>query len=111
MGIAFWQESSQNKIIDPELIFKKLDKVKEIYKDIKEDLIYEAEEFYSNSESLQKDIDEMLLNIEEEYLNEELNKKMVEFHDFKGKIEEIEILKKINEMNKRKEEIKNIRGR
>ena len=111
LGIAFWQESSQNKIIDPELIFKKLDKVKEIYKNIKEDLIYEAEEFYSNSESLQKDIDEMLLNIEEEYLNEELNKKMVEFHDFKGKIEEIEILKKINEMNKRKEEIKNIRGR
>ncbi|OGZ19558.1 MAG: DNA primase, partial [Candidatus Nealsonbacteria bacterium RIFCSPHIGHO2_01_FULL_43_31] len=45
LGIAFWQENIQNKTINPELIFQKLDKAKEIYKDIKEDLIYEAEEF------------------------------------------------------------------
>ena len=111
LGIAFWQESMQDRKIDPELIFKKLEKVKEIYKDIKEDLIYEAEEFYSDSESLQKDVNEMLLNIEEEYLNEELNEKMMEFHNLKGKKEEIEILKKIDEITKRKEEIKNNRGR
>ncbi|MFA5792182.1 MAG: DNA primase [Candidatus Paceibacterota bacterium] len=111
LGIAFWQEGMQNKTIDPELIFKKIDKVKEIYQNIKEDLIYEAEEFYSNSGSLQKDVNEMLLNIEEEYLNEELNKKMMEFNTFRGKKEEIEILEKINEITKRKEEIKNNRGR
>ena len=110
LGIAFWQENIQNKTIDPELIFQKLDKAKEIYKDIKEDLIYEAEEFYLNSENLQKDVDEMLLNIEEEYLNEELNKKMMELNNFKNKKEEMEILKKINEIIKKKEEIKNSRG-
>jgi len=111
LGIAFWQENIQNKTIDPELIFQKLDKAKEIYKDIKEDLIYEAEEFYLNSENLQKDVDEMLSNIEEEYLNEELNKKMIELNNFKNKKEEMEILKKINEIIKKKEEIKNNRGR
>ena len=120
LGIAFWQEGLKDKLIEPELIFKKLaspvglwprDKVKGIYEDIKEDLIYEAEEFYSNSENLQKDVDEMLLNIEEEYLNEELNKKMIDFQNFRGKKEEIEILKSINDINKRKEEIKNSRGR
>ena len=110
LGIAFWQENIQNKTIDPELIFQKLDKAKEIYKDIKEDLIYEAEEFYLNSENLQKDVDEMLSNIEEEYLNEELNKKMIELNNFKNKKEEMEILKKINEIIKKKEEIKNSRG-
>lgn len=123
LGVAFWQESLKDKIIDPELIFKKLERVKEIYKNIKEDLIYEAEEFYLNSENLQKDVNEMLLNIEEEYLNEELNEKMKELQNFKsnsggkpsvsyeaGK-EEIIILKKINEIIKRKEEIKNNRGR
>jgi len=110
LGIAFWQENIQNKTIDPELIFQKLDKAKEIYKDMKEDLIYEAEEFYLNSENLQKDVDEMLLNIEEEYLNEELNKKMMELNNFKNKKEEMEILKKINEIIKKKEEIKNSRG-
>ena len=111
LGIAFWQENIQDKTIDPELIFQKLDKAKEIYKDIEEDLIYEAEEFYSNSENLQKDVDEMLLNIEEEYLNEELNKKMVELNNFKNKKEEMEILKKINEIIKKKEEIRNNRSR
>ncbi len=111
LGIAFWQEGLKDRTIDSELIFQKLHKVKELYKNIKEDLIYEAEEFYLNSENLQKDVNEMLLNLEEEYLNEELNKKMIEFQDLKDNKEEIEILKKIDEITKRKEKIKNNRGR
>ena len=110
LGIAFWQEGVQNRVIDPELIFSKLLRAKEALKDTKEDLIYEAEAFYANSENLQKDVDEMLLNIEEEYLNEELVKKMIELKNLKDdKNGEKEILKKINEINKRKEEIKNNR--
>ena len=110
LGIAFWQEGLQNRIIEPELIFAKLDKVKkELFKDIKEDLIYEAEAFYADSENLPKDVDEMLLSLEEEYLNEELVKIMVRLKNLKDKKEEAEILKKINEINKRKEEIKNSR--
>lgn len=107
LGIAFWQEGMKIKKIDPALIFDKLEKVKEKYKDVKEDLIYEVEEFYSNDENLDKDVNEMLLSVEEEYLNEELVKKMAELQNLKGKKEEIEIFKKINEINKRKEEIKN----
>ena len=111
LGIAFWQEGIENKKIDPKFIFKKLGKVKEIYEDRKEDLIYEAEEFYSNNENLEKDVEEMFLNIEEEYLNEELIKKMAELYNLKDKEREAEILKRINEINKKKEEIRNIRGR
>ncbi|MEK7128197.1 MAG: DNA primase [Patescibacteria group bacterium] len=110
LGIAFWQEGVQNRVIDPELIFSKLFKVKEVLKDIKEDLIYEAEAFYANSDNLQKDVNEMLFNIEEEYLNEELVKKMIELKNLKNdKEREKEILQKINEINKKKEEIKNNR--
>lgn len=109
IGIAFWQEGIETKKIDPEIIFRRLEKVKERYKDIREDLIYEAEEFYSNNENLEKDVGEMLLNIEEEYLNEELSKMMVDLRNLKGREEELEIFKKINEINKRKEDIKNNR--
>ena len=116
LGIAFWQESIKNRTIEPELNFTKLDKAKEAFKDIKEDLIYEAEVFYLNSENLQKDVDEMLLSIEEEYLNEELVKTMVELKNLhrqggasKDEKKEVEILKKIDKINKRKEEIKNSR--
>lgn len=109
LGIAFWQEGLKARKIDPELIFKKLDKVKEKYKDIKEDLIYEVEEFYSNNEDLDKDVKEMLLSVEEEYLNEELIRKMAELQNSKNKQEGTEILKKINELNKKKETIKSNR--
>ncbi|KKQ21439.1 MAG: primase protein [Parcubacteria group bacterium GW2011_GWC1_36_9] len=109
LGIAFWQENMQNKTIDTEFILKKLDKAKEVYKEMKEDLIYEAEEFYLNSENLKKDVNEMLLSIEEEYLNEEMLKKIIELKNPKNKKEEVEILKRISEITKRKEEIKNSR--
>ncbi len=109
LGIAFWQESIKDRTIEPQLIFSKLEKVKEVYLNIKEDLIYEAEAFYANSENLQKDVNEMLLSLEEEYLNEQLVSEMVKLKNLKEKTEEIEILRKINEINKRKEEIKNSR--
>jgi len=54
LGIAFWQEGLKDRKIDPEIIFEKLKKIKEIYENIKEDLIYEAEEFYSNDEKLER---------------------------------------------------------
>ena len=111
LGIAFWQESLQNKRIDPEIIFEKLSEVKKSYENIKEDLVYEAEVFYSDNENLEKDVKEMLWNIEEEYLIEERFKKTTELQNLKNKKEEIEILKKINEIDKRIEEIKNTRGR
>ena len=107
LGIAFWQEGLKTKKIDPDLIFKKLEKAKEIYKDKKEDLIFEVEEFYSNNENLEKDVDEMLSNLEEEYLKEDLIKKMIELQNIKGKEEEMEIFKKINEINKKIQDIKN----
>lgn len=107
LGIAFWQEGVKVKKVDPEIIFKKLEKIKERYKNIKEELVYEAEEFYSDNENLEKDVNEMLLNIEEEYLNEELSVKMIELQRLKGKEGEKEILEKIHKINKRKEDIKN----
>jgi DNA primase len=109
MGIAYWQASLSERAVDPELIFNKLSGVRAVYNEIKEDLIFEAEEFYLNSENLQKDVREMLSSIEEEYLNEEIVKKMIELRESKGEVEEIDILKKINEINKIKEDIKNSR--
>lgn len=109
LGIAFWQESMQNRTLSPEPIFTKLYKAKEIYKDIKEDLIYEAETFYGASENLEKDVNEMLLSIEEEYLNEELVQRMIELKNLQDKSKEKEILQKIDEINKRKEKIKSSR--
>lgn len=109
LGIAFWQQTLSAPVVDFKMIFEKLGQVAKKYEDSKEDLIYKAEVFYTNNENLEKSVKEMFLNLEEENINEELNKKMLELgqasNDEKGKI----ILKEINELNKRKEDIKNSR--
>jgi len=110
LGIAFWQENLENKKIDPELIFKKLENTKEKYKDSKENLIYEAEVFYGDGEDVEKDVKEMLSNLDEEYLNEERFKKIRELHIYEENKEVEKILKvmqDINELSKKIEDIKN----
>jgi DNA primase len=99
LGIAFWQKDSK--------ILEKLAGVSQKYENIKEDLIFEAEVFYTNNENLEKSVAEMFLNLEEENINEELNKKMLKLKQATdpeaGKI----ILQEINELNRKKENIKN----
>ena len=111
LGIAFWQESLPKPTADFKTIFEKLGEVYDKYKDTKEDLIFEAEVLYAQNENLGHNIEEMFLNLEEENINEQLNKKMMELRQAKDeKIGQV-ILKEISELNKRKEEIKNGRGK
>ena len=99
LGIAFWKKDSK--------ILEKLPEAAKKYENTKEDLIFEAEVFYTNNENLENSVQEMFLNLEIEFINEELNKKMLLLKQNpdqeRGKI----ILKEINELNKKKEDIKN----
>ena len=118
LGIILWQKKIAKPIIDVERITKELANIFNIkedvlfgkFKDDKEDLIFEAEVFYGGDVSLEKDVLELLDNLKEEYLKEILFKKMQELHiseikkDNKGSVE---ILKEINEINKKIQEIKN----
>ena len=107
LGIALWQQTLPEPVVDFKTIFEKLGDIGEKYKDTKEDLIFEAEVSHTDNDNLEKDVAEMFLNFEEENINEELNKKMSELkrepEGEKGK----KILQEINELIKKKEEIKN----
>lgn len=120
LGIILWQKSLADPSISIEGITKNLAGILNITEealigkanDDKEDLIFEAEVFYGGDVDLGKDVSELLLNLEEEYLNEERFKKMQELHlyeeqkDFeKGK----EILEQINKINHKIHNIKNSR--
>ena len=117
LGIILWQKSLKNAIVETENILKELSQIlkkdpKEIIENNqinKEDLIFEAEVFYSNT-PFDKEITELLLNLKEEYLKEELSKKMRELHiaeEHKNQEKSIEILKEINEINQQIQNIKN----
>jgi len=106
LGIALWQKTLPTPTVDFEIIFNKLGEYKK-YEDIKQDLIFEAEVFYTNNENLEKSIKEMFLNLEEENINEELSKKMLELKKTSNEELGKNILQEINELNKKKEDIKN----
>ena len=90
-----------------EKIFEKLREAYKKYEDIKEDLIFEAEVMYANNPNLEKSISEMMLNLEEENINEELSKRMFELGHIKSQDSGKKIMQEINELNKKKEDIKN----
>ncbi|MFA6000349.1 MAG: DNA primase [Candidatus Paceibacterota bacterium] len=118
LGIILWQKSLTKRVIDAEKTLQDLCSILKIDEsvlleqnaDSKEDLIFEAEVFYAGDIDLTKDINELLINLEEEYLKEELFKKMQELHTCEEKKDESggrQILKEINEINKKIQDIKN----
>jgi DNA primase len=121
LSIIFWQKSLAEPVIKVESILQKFADILKsepsvilgMYKDKSEDLIYEAEVFYGQETTLEKDIQELFYNLEEEYINEELLRKLRELnivevtHD---KIKITEVMTQINELTKRKQDIKNGRS-
>jgi len=87
-GIIFWQQKQSEPTIDTkrilldlgELLNKTEDEILNKFKDRGEDLIYEAEVFYGGGENLERDVIELLSNFKEEYLKEQLARKMMELH-------------------------------
>ncbi|MFN4181310.1 MAG: toprim domain-containing protein, partial [Candidatus Paceibacteria bacterium] len=85
----------------------------ERYAPYKEDLLYEAEVFYSNGVDVKRDIMELLNNLKEENLKEQLTNKMHELYKAEEMNDEAkiqEILKDCQIINNKIHEIKNSRS-
>jgi DNA primase len=122
LGIILWQKSlkkvEKEQSIDAEVILKELadilgtspSKLLEKTKDNAGDLIFEAEVFYGEGADLKKDTEEMLSNLKEEYLKEELERKMRELQgveNIKDTARSAEILKECQILNSEIQKIKN----
>ncbi len=88
LGIILWQKTLLEKSIDIDNLLKEVclvlnkdeKQILESAKDNASDLIFEAEIFYKEDIDLKKDVEEMLINLKEEYLKEKLQNKMWELH-------------------------------
>jgi DNA primase len=120
LGIVLWQQTLKEASVDGDKVLEELVKILNTKKeeilssvsDNKQDLIFEAEVFYGGGSDLKKDIEELLFNLKEEYLKEELMKKMRELYfaeEKKDQVGSTQILKEISEINKKIQEIKNSR--
>ncbi len=118
LGIILWQEGKGAQDISPDDIINQLAEILKINKTevlagtegVKNDLVFEAEVFYGTGANLKKDISEMLANLGEEYLKEDLLRKMHELQlaeEKKDEAESSKILKEISDINNKIQEIKN----
>ncbi len=80
LSIIYWQESHEKPTLDVHVLKKRLedilgkdnwDKVLTDSKDKKQELAFESEVMYSNSEKIKEDIEEMLQSLETDYLKRE----------------------------------------
>lgn len=88
LGIVLWQKTLAGSPVDTEKISKQISEITELsfsehlekVKEETEDLIFEAEIFYGGDTNLGKDTEELIENLKEEYLREELARKMRELN-------------------------------
>lgn len=118
-GIILWQREQKPegiKIESVELerrakeIFKeRLDELEKIFEKEKELLLFETESYYNNKTNLEKDIDELLVSLEEEYLKQELSLAMINLQKAEQKKESGEVLKYLEECQRITQRINTIK--
>lgn len=110
MGILFWQESKEKPIISIEKTKEKLENIIgdkdfiELFKtmnDAKSELVFEAEVYYGDKQELEKELDNLFLNIKEEYLKINLATAVKELSEAeKAKCDESEMKRILNKCQK-----------
>lgn len=103
-GILFWQEPKDKPLTSLSQVKKTLENIigekdfNELFKmpeDVKNELIFEAEIYYEDGHSLEKDLNNLILNIEEEYLKIKLTDAAKELNEAEKEKRGEEELKKI----------------
>lgn len=105
LGVILWQKTLSEKSLNLDKVFTDFcilkgeneEKILSDVENIKEDLIFEAEVFYSSNLNLDKDVRELMNNLEEEYLKINLANKMKELRLAESNKDEIAIVKILSE--------------
>jgi DNA primase len=115
-GIMYSQESSKNPTINPkelqdkirEILEKDYDFVTEKIKTVIDEIIYAAENTFENKDKLEKEIKELLANLNLKYLNRKREKLVLELKRMemdKNEEEENRLLTEISEISKKIQKI------
>lgn len=113
-SIYLWQETLPEQLIDmghlvsalEESTGLKLRDLKEKYKNMKGEMIFRAEVFYTGRD-FTKDVEELLLNLEAEVLKEQMSEKMLQLKKINGDTEESrKILAELQIINNKVQQLK-----
>ncbi|MES3004550.1 MAG: DNA primase [Patescibacteria group bacterium] len=103
LGIIWWQRSKKDRTLDlveierrvGEILEERLTELEEFFEKNgqKEELLFETESYYDDKEGLDKEVKDLILSLEEEYLKQR-------FGDLMGKLKEAEVRKDKTEIDK-----------
>ncbi|MSU45087.1 MAG: DNA primase [Candidatus Zambryskibacteria bacterium] len=120
MGVIMWQRGKKDK--DPNINISEIEeKAKEIFKERMQELesyfekekdllMFEIESYYSNKTDLSKDINYLLLGLEEEYLKKEFSVSMVNLQKAEQSKSTDEIAKYLEECQRISQQINKIKN-
>ncbi|OHA99540.1 MAG: DNA primase [Candidatus Zambryskibacteria bacterium RIFCSPHIGHO2_12_FULL_43_12b] len=109
-GILFWQEGEKNRLFDTEKLRlniltilgeKEMVEALRGYEEQKNELIFEAEQYYENKDGVEKELEELLMNFKEDSLRKRFVIVMKELQEAEDKKDD----KKAKELLKRCQEI------
>lgn len=119
VGILFWQESKEKPIISTEKTKKNLENIigdkdfielSKTMNTVKDELIFEAEMYYGDKQELEKELDNLFLNIREEYLKINLANAVKELSEAeKAKCDEGEMKRILNKCQKLAKELEDFK--
>lgn len=118
-GIMLWsgQNKTETQVVDKigfesrakEIFKDRLQELEKIFEKEKESLLFETESYYTNRASLEKDIDELLVALEEEYLKRDLGVAMIKLQKAEQKKDSGEVLKFLEECQRITQRINTIK--
>lgn len=123
VGILMWSKDAKERnkegvqVVDTgelekkvlEILGERLGELNKLLEKEKELLLFETESYYANRENLKKDIDELLVGLEEEKLKEEFSKVMLELQKAEQKKDSSEVLKYLEECQRISQRINTIK--
>ncbi len=119
LGIIVWKRENKDaknvlEKIDVEgrvktIIGERLNELEKIFEKDKELLLFETESYYNNKNNIDKDIDELLVSLEEEYLKKELSVAMENLQKAEQKRESGEVLRFLEECQRITQRINTIK--
>jgi len=92
-----------------DILKNRLQELEKIFEKEKDLLLFETESYYDNNNNVEKDVDELLVSLEEEYLKKELGIAMINLQKAEQKRESGEVLKFLEECQRISQRINTIK--
>ncbi|MEQ1500207.1 MAG: DNA primase [Parcubacteria group bacterium] len=119
LGFLMWQEEAKEKKLNINIdeIKKKVEgiigvRIKELETELEKEkdlLLFEIDSYYSNKTDLSKDLDELLVGLEEEHLKREFGEIMLKLQGAEQKKDSAEVLKYLEECQRISQRINTIK--